>query len=90
MLLADGDTVRNLTFALGQGQVRAHKIRVLRYANASTFPANSTTPFIIGTLGAVLLDGRVLVIDYARQRFSLCASVPDSLLRRAAFVPLEF
>ncbi|GAB3317960.1 hypothetical protein ACFQT0_23600 [Hymenobacter humi] len=89
-LLADADTIRNFTFALGHGQVLARKIRVRPYASAATLPADSTAPFVIGTLGADLLDGRVLVIDYARQRFTLSASVPDSLLRRTAFVPLEF
>ena len=84
------DTVRNLHFALGQGQVLARNIRVRPYAGRVAFPADSATPFIIGTLGADLMDGRVLVIDYPHQRFTLCASVPDSLLRRTNFVPLEF
>jgi hypothetical protein len=89
-LLPDGDTVHNLGFTLGQSHVLARKIKVLHYANARQVPADSTEAFVIGTLGADLMDGRVLVIDYADQRFTLGTSVPDSLARRAAFVPLEF
>ncbi|GAB2863618.1 hypothetical protein [Hymenobacter ruber] len=89
-LQAQADTVHNLQFALGQGQVLARKIWVRPYANATQLPSNPNEPFIIGTLGTDIFDGRVLVIDYARQRFSLSDSVPDSLLRRAAFVPMSF
>lgn len=89
-LRAGSDTIRNLSFALGKGRVLARNIRVRPYASAISLPADSAVPFVIGTLGADLLDGRVLVIDYASQRFTLCASVPDSLLRCSAFVPLEF
>ena len=89
-LLATSDTLRNFRFALGQGQVLARAIRVLRYAGTSPLPADSAAPYVIGTLGTDLLDGRVLVLDYARQRFTLSTSVPDSLLGRTVFVPLEF
>ena len=89
-LLVEADTVHNLRFALGQGQVLARSIRVRPYANPVLLPTNPDEPFIIGTLGTDLLEGRVLVIDYARQRFTLSASVPDSLVRHAAFVPLTF
>ncbi|WP_035560748.1 hypothetical protein [Hymenobacter sp. IS2118] len=83
------DTVRNVSFALGQGQVRAHWLRVLPLGEAQ-LPADSTAPFVIGTLGADVLADRALVLDYARRRFSLLAEAPDSLARRATFVPLTF
>ena len=90
VLLAKSDTIRNLSFTLGQSRVLARTIRVRPYASISPIPADTSQPYIIGTLGTDLLDGRVLVIDYVRQRFTLCSSVPDSLLHRTAFVPLEF
>jgi hypothetical protein len=83
------DTLRNVQFALGQAQVRARWLRLLA-RGAAELPADSTAPFIIGTLGADVLEGRVLVLDYARRRFSLLAAVPDSLADHADFVPLAF
>lgn len=84
------DSVRNFQFAIGQGQVRARNMRVKAYPNATQLPADANEPFIIGTLGTDIIDGRVLVIDYVRLRFALGRAAPDSLLRRAAFVPMSF
>lgn len=83
------DTLRNFRFALGQGQVTARSIRV-REMGACVLPADSTVPFVIGTLGTDMLDGRVLVIDFPHQRFELRSDVPASLARRAMFAPLSF
>ncbi|MBF9236195.1 hypothetical protein I2I05_02190 [Hymenobacter sp. BT683] len=83
------DTVRNVRFALGRGQVQALWMLVLPQGQAQ-LPADSTAPFIIGTLGADVLADRALVIDYASRRFSLANEVPDSLARRAIFGPLAF
>jgi len=86
---AAADTVRNFRFALGNGQVQARWMLVLP-RGGSALPADSTAPFIIGTLGSDVVDGRALVLDYARRRFTLAASVPDSLVPRTDFVPLAF
>jgi hypothetical protein len=83
------DTLQDLHFGLGNGQVQAHRLHVIAYGNRE-LPADTTAPLLVGTLGADVLEGRVLVLDYRRQRFSLTAQVPDSLGRRAAFVPLAF
>ncbi|QDA62143.1 hypothetical protein [Hymenobacter jejuensis] len=88
-LLPQADTLHNFDFALGEARVQARRLRVLRYG-AQELPADSTAPVIIGTLGADVLDGRALVLDYGRQQFRLLPQVPDSLVRRAAFVPLAY
>jgi hypothetical protein len=88
-LLPQADTVRDFTFTLGQATVQARWLRALQYGTTE-LPADSAEHFIIGTLGADVLDGRVLVLDYAHQRFSLNTQLPDSLARRAAFVPLDY
>ncbi|GAB3223062.1 hypothetical protein GCM10027346_01670 [Hymenobacter seoulensis] len=88
-LLPQADTLRNFQFGLGNGQVQARWMRVLNYGT-SQVPADSTTPFILGTLGADVLDGHVLVLDYARQQFCIAASLADSLRNSAVFVPLKF
>lgn len=89
-LQALADTVRDFRFTIGQAQVQARKIWVRPYASATQLPTNPDEPFVIGTLGTDVFDGRTLVIDYARQFFSLSSSAPDSLLRRATFVPMSF
>jgi hypothetical protein len=88
-LSANSDTARNFRFGLGGGQVQAHWMRVKPFGT-SELPADSTAPFIIGTLGTDALEGRALVLDYARRRFSLAARVPDTLAQRAEFAPLAF
>ncbi|TGD77949.1 hypothetical protein [Hymenobacter wooponensis] len=88
-LLPQADTLHDVTFSLGQATVQASWLRVLEYG-ATELPADSTAQFIIGTLGADVLDGRVLVLDYARQQFSLSTQLPDSLARHTAFVPLSY
>ncbi|MCC3157026.1 hypothetical protein LJ737_07240 [Hymenobacter sp. 15J16-1T3B] len=87
-LLPQADTVRNLAFRLAGARMLVRRAPVLQYG-AHTLPADTAAPFIVGTLGADVLEGRVLVIDYLRRRFSLYAAVPDSLAGRADFVPLE-
>jgi hypothetical protein len=88
-LTLHGDTLRNFRFSLGTGQVQAHWLKT-RMMGAASLPADSLEPFVIGTLGGDVLEGRALVLDYARQRFSLLPSVPDSLAQRTDFVPLAF
>jgi hypothetical protein len=88
-LLVQADTLHNLAFPLGQGQVLARRLRVIRFG-LSEVPADTTRPFIVGTLGADVLDGRALVLDFARQQFRLYNSLPAELARQAAFAPLSF
>ena len=83
------DTVANVQLRLGGQPLQAHWLRLLPVGDRRLPPADST-PVVIGTLGADLLDGRVMVLDYPRQRFTLCAHVPDSLARRTRFAPLVF
>jgi hypothetical protein len=87
-LVPRADTARNVAFELAGARVQVRRAPVLQFG-AHELPADTAQPFVIGTLGADVLEGRVLVIDYPRRRFSLYAAVPDSLAGRADFVPLE-
>lgn len=88
-LTPQANTLHNLHLGLGNGQVRAHRLRLIAYGERQ-LPADTAAPLIVGTLGADVLERQVLVLDYPRQRFSLLAQVPNSLARRATFVPLAF
>lgn len=83
------DTLHHVGFGLGAAHITLRRAAVRAFGRAE-WPADTTRPFIIGTLGADVLEGRVLVLDFARSRFVLAATVPDSLARRADFVPLTF
>ncbi|GAB2469104.1 hypothetical protein GCM10011375_29300 [Hymenobacter qilianensis] len=87
---AGHDTVTDFQFGLGNGQITSRSIQV-RPMGARQLPApDSKNYLIIGTLGTDIMDGRVLLIDYARQQFRLSTAIPDSLTQRLAFVPLSF
>lgn len=88
-LQAPRDTVRNFQFSLGGAPVAMRRARVLPQGRPA-LPADTLAPYIIGTLGTDVMEGRVLVLDYARSRFMLATHVPDSLARRAEFGPLAF
>jgi hypothetical protein len=88
-LQAPQDTVRNFRFSLGGAPVTMRQARVLAQGRPA-LPADTLAPYVIGTLGTDVLEGRVLVLDYARNQFTLDQQVPDSLARRAEFGPLAF
>ncbi|MBC6698741.1 hypothetical protein [Hymenobacter sp. BT190] len=83
------DMVQNFRFSLGGAPVTMRQAKVLALGRPE-LPADSLAPYVIGTLGTDVLDGRVLVLDYARNQFTLSTKVPDSLARRAEFGPLAF
>lgn len=83
------DTLANVHLRLGGQPLLARWLRLLPMGSHE-LPPDEHTPVLIGTLGADLLDGRVVVLDYPRQRLLLCAQVPDSLTRGTSFAPLTF
>ncbi|WP_324674105.1 hypothetical protein [Hymenobacter sp. GOD-10R] len=87
-LTVQHDTIRDLAFNLGNGQVQARRILVRPYG-MSQLPADSI-PLVIGTLGTDVLADQVLVLDYPRQRFTLLRQVPETLAQHATFAPLDF
>ena len=88
-LLPRANAVANVHLRLGGQPLLARWLRLLPVGQQKLPPADST-PVVIGTLGADLLDGRVIVLDYIRQRLEVHAQVPDSLAHLASFVPLAF
>ena len=88
-LLPRHDTLYSFRCKLGRSQLLLKKAPVLAYG-AGRLPADTATPFIIGTLGADVLAEQVLVLDYPHQRFSLYQRLPDSLAQRARFTELDY
>jgi hypothetical protein len=83
------DVVHDFQFRLGGAPVVMRQAKVLLQGRPE-LPADSLEPYVIGTLGTDVLEGRVLVLNYARNQFTLTTQVPESLARRAEFGPLAF
>ncbi|UOQ72943.1 hypothetical protein [Hymenobacter cellulosilyticus] len=88
-LSEDNGGISDFSFQLGPATVAAAHIRLLQYGDEE-LPTNSAEPFIIGTLGADVLENRVLVLDYQQRQFYLLAQLPAALAREAVFTPLRF
>jgi len=87
---ADG-RVERLSFAMGEVQAEARQVRV--HDAGSSDPIRWDDPDrvdIIGTVGADLLRGRVLVIDYPAHRIQVGDAVPEALAARAQMQPFIF
>ena len=76
---ADG-RVDSFAFTMGEVQAEARNVRV--HDAGSSDPVHWDDPAhvdVIGTVGADLLRGRVLIIDYAGQRMFVETSVPEAV-----------
>jgi hypothetical protein len=81
--------VQNFSFAMDKLTVTAAEAQVITYGEKINWTDSSAVE-IIGTAGADLIEGRVLVVDFPRARLFLGDSLPDSLEANAVFTPLEF
>ncbi len=51
-------------------------------------PAN-ITPVTLGTIGADMFQGKVLIIDYPNERFSVCDTIPPALITTMTDITLD-
>lgn len=87
---ADGGVAR-FAFAMGDLQAEARQVRVVDSgSNTGVRWDDPEAIDIIGTVGADLLKGRVLVIDYPAQRIFVGVAPPDGLVGEAQMRPFIF
>jgi len=87
---SDG-TVGRLAFAMGDIQVEARHVRVVDVnAQAGVAWDDPDRIDVIGTIGADLLAGRVLAIDYPRARMFVGDAVPEGLVAPDQARPFVF
>jgi len=67
-------------FSLGTLQVLAKEIKVITHSKSLINWKNKNSITIIGTIGADLIDGRVIVIDYPAKKISIGKEVPARLM----------
>lgn len=73
--------IEHFAFTMGDVQARADKVRVVDAHSHNSIAWDDPDRIdIIGTIGADLLTGRVLAIDYPRNRIFVGAAVPEGLV----------
>ena len=87
---ADGAVAR-FAFSMGEVQAEATNVRVVQGASTGGVAWDDPERIdIIGTIGADLLRGRVLVIDYSRNRIFVGDSAPEGLVAADQTLPFVF
>lgn len=87
----DGKAVLNeVSFKVGSMAIYAEEIKVLAYGNGTINWADTASIEIIGTLGADLLDRKVLVLNYPQALMQFSDEVPTEVAAKANFTILRF
>lgn len=71
-----GDSLSNFHFKAGPLTITARQVPVRTFDSTAIDWKNNRTPIIIGTLGTDLIDNKVAVIDYPRERLHISDSLP--------------
>lgn len=83
--------VANMTFTLGDVRVEAARVNIRNVGSSTGIAWDDPERIdVIGTIGADLLDGRVLVIDYPRARIFIGDAPPAGLAAPAQPLPFTF
>lgn len=86
IFLKETDTqLENFLLKADQIPVVAKKIAVAQFDSSTIDWENNTGIDIIGTIGADLIDGKVIVIDYPHKKLTITQAIPEKL---AAGMPL--
>lgn len=73
------DSLVNYSFKAGPLPITARQITVRSFDSSDIDWKNKRAPQIIGTLGADLLENKVIIIDYPRKRLFMGDSLPTHL-----------
>lgn len=70
---------KNITLDFGELKATSENCFVkANYGEELSKSLPDSTPIPVGTIGADLFQGKVLIIDYPNQRFTICDSLPDA------------
>ncbi|NII27149.1 hypothetical protein HB364_18825 [Pseudoflavitalea sp. X16] len=76
---APGDSLTNYRFKAGPLPITARQIAIRSFDSSGIDWKNKRAPQIIGTLGADLLENKVIIIDYPRKSLFIGDSLPAHL-----------
>lgn len=81
----------DFSFRIGKAQVLAKEIALQQFDSIATINwTDKKSVTIIGTIGADLIDGKTVVIDYPRQQLTIAASIPKKLLSQLSLSDLIY
>ena len=75
-----GGKLMNFPFEAGQVPIAAKEIAVKQFDSSTIDWDNKSSVEIIGTIGADLIDGRVIVIDYPLCKLTISQAIPAELM----------
>lgn len=86
-----GNKLENFSFHAGKVRVLAKEIPVQPFDSAAAINwANKEAVVIIGTIGADLIDGKTVVIDYPAQQLTIGTSIPGKLLPQLSLTDMVY
>jgi hypothetical protein len=86
----DTSTLADLRFQLGSLRVVAKEIKLIAHSKSPINWKDKNDVTIIGTIGADLIDGRVVVIDYPAKMLSIGNEVPAKLMSLLTITDMTF
>ncbi|NQX43158.1 hypothetical protein SAMN05421820_11571 [Pedobacter steynii] len=75
-----GDKLQNFSFNVAEISILAKEIIVQQFDSTSIDWKDKNSTEIIGTIGADLIDNKVVIIDYANCKLTISKSIPEKLL----------
>jgi hypothetical protein len=81
--------LQHYTFQIGAMPVTARQISVRQY-DSTGIDWNSNKPVIIGTIGADLIEDKVVLLDYPRQTIYLSDTIPTAIADKVQLSPFTF
>lgn len=83
-----GDSLTDFSFKAGTLSITARQIAVHSFGSSGIDWKNKRAPQIIGTLGADLIDNKIVIIDYPRQHMIIGDSLPARFqqIEQAGFI----
>ncbi|GHA75434.1 hypothetical protein [Pontibacter akesuensis] len=85
-----GAVLKDFRFKVGSMDIRAEEVNVLAYGNETINWADTASIDIIGTLGADVIDRKVLVLNYPQALMQFSDEVPTAIAAEAVFTTLAF
>lgn len=86
-----GNKLVNFSFHTGRVQVLAKEIALQQFDSIGTINwTDKNAVVIIGTIGADLIDGKAVVIDYPKQQLTVANSVPNKLLSQLSMTDMVY
>ncbi|MCC9166004.1 hypothetical protein [Pontibacter harenae] len=86
----NGQYLKNFSFMLGEMPVKAQEIKLLTHGNSEIDWQNAASIEVIGTIGADLIEKKVMLLNYSHKFMQLSDEVPASVVAKTTFTQMTF